>query len=103
MDFGVTWHEISGPYGDEIQYYIPLGCYDEEFGGYKSKFRNTHEEGGKNFLRNVYTCQTEQCHILFKNVGFNYYIKIPLTGFYQYSGKSLHLNPLLFNTGGRVA
>jgi len=68
VKFGETWHEISGHYVDEIQGYIPLGCYDDEFGRYKSKFRNTHEEGGNDFLRNVYTYQTEQSHILFKRL-----------------------------------
>jgi len=68
VEFGEIWYEISGPYGEEIQDYIPLGCYDDEFGGHKSKFRNTQEEGGKDFLRKFYTYQTEQSHILFKSL-----------------------------------
>jgi hypothetical protein len=68
VDFREIWHEISGPYSYEIQDYIPLGCYDNEFGGYKSKFRNIHEEGDNDLLRNVYTYQTGQSHKLFKRL-----------------------------------
>lgn len=68
MESEETWHEISGPNGEEIQDCIPLGCCDDEFDGYKSKFRNAHEERGNGFLRNIYTYDTDQNHILFKRL-----------------------------------
>lgn len=48
----------------KIEITFLFGCYDEDFGGYTSRFRKTREEGGNKFLRNVVNYQPAQSYIV---------------------------------------